>query len=139
METNIFYDESFQPDDESLIEILGETGKYWQAIKKHLKDKYGDFNEEWKFYYKKTGWILQITQKKRTLFWLKPYEGYFSITFWFGDKAVAMVEKSDLPEDIINTLRNAKKYQIGRSIQIYVKSSEDVENVKKLIEIKVSN
>jgi len=60
METNIFYDESFQPDDESLIEIFGETGKYWQAIKKHLNDEYGDVNEEWKFYYKKSGWILNV-------------------------------------------------------------------------------
>jgi hypothetical protein len=33
METNKFYDESFEPDDENLIQIFGDTGKYWQAIK----------------------------------------------------------------------------------------------------------
>jgi len=139
MEASMLYDESFKPDDESLFQIFGETAKHWQAVKKHLKDEFGNYNEEWKFYYKKSGWLLQVTQKKRTLFWLRPFIGYFSITFWFSDKTVAIVEKSDLPEDIINTLKNAKKHQIGRSISIYVKLTEDVENVKKLIGIKINN
>ncbi len=139
MESNIFADKSTKPDDKNLAEVLGKTETFWQEIKKHLQDEYGDVKEEWKDYYKKSNWVLQVIRKKRTMFWFKPFKDYFCIAFWFGDKAVAVVEKSDLPESIINSLKNAKKYQIGRSVQIYVKHSEDVENVKKLIEIKIKN
>ena len=139
MEENVFYDKSVKPDDKSLVEILGETGIFWEAIKKHLKDEYSDVNEEWKFYNQKSGWIFKLIRKKRAIFYLTPFEGYFRLTFWMGDKAVAEVEKSDLSENIINTLKNAKKYREGRSIQIYVRLPEDFENVRKLIAIKVHN
>ena len=108
-------------------------------IRKHLEDEYGDVKEEWKKFYKKSGWVLQLTRKKRTIFWLTPFDGYFCITFWFGDKAIAVVEKRDLSEEIIEALRSAKKYKIGRSIQINVRHSDDVENIKKLIEIKINS
>jgi len=68
-----------------------------------------------------------------------PIEGSFKITFVFGDKAVSVVEKSDLPKEIINTLKGTKKYMEGRGIQIDVKDLEDVKNIKKLVEIKVNN
>ena len=139
METNPFYDESFQPNDKWLIEIFAETWKYWQAIRSQLNQDFGDVHEEWKFFYKKSGWLLQVTRKKRTIFWLRPFDGYFCITFWFGDKAAAVVENSDLPTTIKNALKNAKKYKIGRSIQIDVKQPGDVENIKKLMAIKVRN
>jgi len=56
-----------------------------------------------------------------------------------GDKAVQEVEKSDLPEEIIEALKHARKYQEGRSIQIFVKTSEDFAHVEKLVEIKINN
>jgi hypothetical protein len=52
---------------------------------------------------------------------------------------VSAVEKSDLPKDIKNELKNARKYVEGRGIRIEVKSQKDVEHVKKLIDLKVSN
>jgi len=49
------------------------------------------------------------------------------------------VEESDLPQNIKTTLKNAKKYMEGRGLSIEVKSSKEVEIVKKLVEIKVNN
>jgi signal transduction histidine kinase len=57
----------------------------------------------------------------------------------FGDKAVSVVEQSDLPEDIKTELRNARKYVEGREIRIEVKFRKDVEVVKKVFDIKVAN
>jgi hypothetical protein len=38
-----------------------------------------------------------------------------------------------------NELKNARKYAEGRAIRIEVKSRKDLEHVKKLIDIKISN
>jgi hypothetical protein len=57
----------------------------------------------------------------------------------FGDKAVAAAEQSDLPQDLITTLKNARKYAEGRGLQIDVKRSADVKNIMKLVKIKVDN
>lgn len=122
-----------------LSETLGETKKYWEKIKDHLTKEYGELTQDWKFYSKKSGWILKILRRKRNLFFFIPLEGYFRLSFVFGDKAVNEIEKSDLPENIKEALRNARKYAEGRGLQVVVKSGENIDIVKKLVEIKVKN
>jgi hypothetical protein len=139
MESSVFTDKSIQPDNERLSQILGEKGKFWQAIKQHIKEKHGDTTKEWKFYSAKSGWTLKTLLKKRNLFFFTPLDGYFRVGFVFGDKAVAAVEQSDLPYDIKTELKNARKYAEGRGIAIVIKNQADVETVKKLIDIKVKN
>ncbi len=139
MDTSIFTDKSVRPDNKKLAEALGHKAGFWEAIKRHIEEKYGDVTEEWKFYGAKSGWVLKLLLKKRNLFFFTPLEGDFRLGFVFGDKAVSAIEKSDLPKDMINTLKNAKKYVEGRGLRVEVKSAADVENVKKLIDIKVRN
>ena len=77
--------------------------------------------------------------QKRNLFFFTPLHRVFQLTFVFGDKAVSAVENSNLPEDLKNALRNAPQYVEGRCMRIEVKSQKEVEHVKKLIDIKISN
>jgi len=139
METNVFMEKSISPDDRRLAHVLGESTTWWAAIKDHLMQKHGNFVEEWKFYNAKSGWTLKVLLKKRNLFFFTPLQGFFRLAFVFGDKAVIAVERSDLPQDIKNELKNARKYVEGRGIRIEVTSEKDVEHVKKLIDIKICN
>lgn len=139
METNAFMEKSIQPDDRQLARLLGRNAPFWEAIKQHIAQKHGDITEEWKFYNTKSGWTLKVLRKKRNLFFFTPLPGFFRMVFVFGDRAVSAVEKSDLPENLKNELKQARKYAEGRGIRIEVKSQKDVEYIKKLIDIKVSN
>ncbi len=139
MADNIFDDKSKKPTDKMLKATLGKTYTLWERMKKHLKETYGDLTEDWKFYGQKYGWQLKTYQKKRNLFFFIPGKDYFKITFVYGDKAAEKVQKSDLPDNIKTTLKNAKKYMEGRGLSIEVKSIEDLEIVKKLIGIKINN
>ena len=139
MSVSVFEDKATMPDDKMLAKALGKSNRLWQEIKKHLKAEYGELIEEWKFYGQKSGWILKTLRRKRNLFFFIPLKGYFQVSFVFGDKAVAVVEKSDLPKKIITELKNARKYAEGRGLRIDVKNSADVEHIKKLVEIKVNN
>lgn len=139
MESNVFMDKSIQPDDDRLAHVLGASWKFWDAIKGHIKEKHGDVIEEWKFYSPKYGWTLKTLLKKRNLFFFTPLDGYFRLGFVFGDKAVAVVEQSDLPVAIINELKNARKYAEGRGLRIEIQNQGDVENVRTLIDIKIKN
>ena len=139
MEISVFTDKSIQPDNDLLAQALGENGIFWQTIKQHIKEKHGDTKEEWKLYSAKYGWTLKTLLKKRNLFFFTPLDKYFRIGFAFGDKAVAAVEQSDIPDNIKTELKNARKYAEGRGIAIVVKNQEIVENVKKLIDIKINN
>ena len=139
MSKSVFIDKSNQPDNQMLSEALGETFQVWEEIKRHLKSDYGELIHEWKFYGKNYGWQLKTLRKKRNLFFIIPCAGYFNQIFVFGEKAVAAIEQSDLPDDIKETLKNTKKYAEGRGLSIEVDSFEKIENIKKLIEIKINN
>ena len=135
----IFLDKTKLPSESELKQTLGSTFDLWQEIKTFIKSEIGETSEEWKFYMKSTGWQLKTLLKKRNLFFFTLYANCFRMTFVFGDKAVAEVEKSDIPEPIIDELLNAKKYMEGRGLSIWIKNKNDAEIVKKLLLIKVNN
>ncbi len=135
----IFGNKSNKPGENDLKKVLGPAAVLWHNIEDFIRNENGETKGEWKFYMKKTGWQLKTMLKKRNIFFFTPYKDYFRITFIFGDKAVAVVEQSDIPEILKETLRNAKKYMEGRGLSIEVKNGQDIENIKKFIEIKVNN
>ncbi|MHC4113281.1 MAG: DUF3788 family protein [Planctomycetota bacterium] len=139
MAVSFFGDKDTKPTNQKLAKALGKSNSLWKEIKKNLKAEYGELIEEWKFYGQKSGWILKTLRKKRNLFFFIPLEGSFRISFVFGEKAVAVVEKSDLPKGLITNLKNARKYAEGRGLNIDVKRLADVEHISKLVEIKVNN
>ena len=63
----------------------------------------------------------------------------FGVSFCLGGKAVAAAEQSTLPESILEAIRTARPYAEGRGVRVEVKRKADVENIKKLVEIKMAN
>jgi hypothetical protein len=137
--SSVFIDKNIKPDNQMFVDTLGSSYKLWDKIKIILTTSYGDLNEDWKFYGQKIGWTLKLLYKKRNLFFLTPYENYFQIAFVFGDKAVSVIERSDFPKNIIEEIKNARKYAEGRGLRIAVKKQNDVKLVLKLTEIKINN
>lgn len=135
----ILLDKSKQPDDEVLKAALGKTYKLWQEIKTSITNEIGAVTEEWKFYGAKSGWTMKLLLKKRNLFFLIPNEEFFITGFVFGDKAVAIVEKSNLPVHLITELVEAKKYAEGRGLRIEIRKKSDINNVINLVKIKINN
>jgi hypothetical protein len=139
MAASVFDDKSKMPDAKSLGRVLQDTKPVWQEILAHLDQEYGDIHKEWKHYSKKSGWVLKVIQKKRTVFYLIPHEGCFDLSFIFGDKAVAAAEKSTLPKKMLEKLRAAKKYVEGRALSVPVKSPRTLKSIKTLVAIKLAN
>ena len=139
MSANVFIDKLAKPDDQALVRALGKTYPLWAEIEKHIATTLGESIEERKYYGMKSGWTMKTLYKKRNLFFFTSFQGYFRIAFVFGDRAVAEILKSDLPKALIEEVTNAKKYAEGRGLRIDVKTPRDVESVKKLIAIKVTN
>jgi len=65
--------------------------------------------------------------------------GYFKLTFVFGDKAVEAAKKSNLPENIIRCIEEAIPYVEGRSFMVEIKNSDNLELSKQLLKIKQNN
>ncbi len=139
MSENAFNDKSVVPDGSKVLKALGRTGKLWLEIRRHVQEKYAPAIEEWKYYGPKSGWTMKLISKQRNLFFFTASEGGFRLAFVFGDKAVEQIEKSDLPKNIIDEVRNTTKYVEGRGLLLEVKDEKTVAAVKTLIKIKVES
>lgn len=137
MGLSIFSDKAKQPGEHELSEALGNAKLLWDQLKVYANENYANLTEDWKHYGKNSGWTMKLLMKKRNLFFLYPGLGQFVVVFIFGDKAVQAIENSALPPDIIETLKASPKYAEGRGLRVTVKTSQDLESAKKLLDIKI--
>ena len=139
MSEKVFMVKEEMPTEEMISEKLSAVYFQLESIRQHLLDTLGETREEWKFYGKKSGWVLKTFRKKRNLFFIGIYEGYFRITFVFGEKAFKVIMDSDLSAELKSELEGARKYAEGRGLGINVDGPAYMEDIKKLIRIKIEN
>jgi hypothetical protein len=138
MSASIYTEKLIKPDDKMLAHNLADTKKYLDTIATFIETQYGNFKPEWKYYNKKSGWILKMFTKKRNVLFIVPCDTYFRTAFTLGDKATNLILGSDLPITIKNDLSAAKKYAEGRTIQIEVKTQTDLDIILEMIRIKLT-
>ncbi len=137
MSENIFKIKDKPPVEAQIKEIINEKYQVLDFIRQYIRENIGNTNEEWKYYGVKNGWVLKTLLKKRNLFFIVIYDGYFRISFVFGDKAVDSVMKSNVSDNNKKSLSDAKKYAEGRGISFDIFDNKHLNDIKKLIEIKV--
>lgn len=139
MSLSVFPEKEEMPNDERLGEVLRDNKLVWCKILEHMENNYQDIVYEWKFYSKQSGWTFVIKSKKRTILYLIPQDGFLKANFVFGEKAVVEAEKADVPQNIIETIRESKCYAEGCSFMVDVKTDKDLKYIESLIKIKFDN
>lgn len=138
MDISIFTDKNNIPDSSDLINSLGDTYNLWKLIKEYVHLKYPTALDEWNYSGEKYGWSFRIKDKKRAVIYLLPRNKYFKVAFVFGKKAMDLIMKSQISDAIKNELQAAKVYSEGRGIRIDVNDEGIINDVKKLIDIKLT-
>jgi hypothetical protein len=138
-EEKVFNIKDAIPDEEMVRKALGSSYAYLENIRQFINEEIGETVEEWKFYGQKLGWTLKKFFKKRNLFFIGMYPGYFRIAFVFGERAANNVFDSDIAEALKKELSEARKYAEGRGINIKVDDDTYLDDIKELIRIKVKN
>lgn len=137
MDTSIFMDKAVLPDEEALRAAIESTLPLWQEIKEYVYAKYPKATEEWFHSGKKYGWAFRVKDKKRAIIYLLPRDGYFKAAFMFGQKATDAIMDSDVEESIKAELMAATVYVEGRGIRIDILNAAKLNDIKKLIDIKL--
>ena len=136
---SIFTDKSIVPTESDIENALAEMYDYWQQIVALANNRYPENTKEWFISVAKYGWAFRIKDKKRALLYLLPREGFFKISFVFGQKATNEVLESTVSEIIKDKLKSAKAYREGRGLMIEIKDGSLLNDIKILIDIKLKN
>jgi hypothetical protein len=130
-------DKAVLPDEVALESAIGKTYPQWQVIKEYVYAKYPKATEEWFHSGKNYGWGFRVKDKKRAIIYLLPRDGYFKAAFMFGQKATDAIMDSDIDEQIKAELMAAKVYIEGRGIRMDVLDEKQLDDIWKLIDIKL--
>lgn len=137
MEKIVFNDPKIAPDNTKMAAILGDKMAWWNAITDGTLAKDPAMTPVWKYYNDGKAWLFRILRKKNTIFWGAILEESFRISFYFGDKAIGIVEESNLEDDQKELFRNAPRYGSFRGVSIKMEKEEDVETVLQWVSIKL--
>ena len=136
---SIFMNKTVQPSEQDLIEKLGSTIDLWFDLKRHLNATLINPAEEWNYPGKKYGWSFRMKSKKRNIMYFLPRDGFFKVAFVFGQKATDKVMESNVSEFIKTELQKSKVYAEGRGIRIEIQENDNLDDIRKLIRIKLEN
>jgi hypothetical protein len=125
------------PDDATLEQALSTTKKLWDAIVAHLDSLPNGLVREWKFYGKKHGWQMKVTDGKRAVLYLIPHDGSFRAALALNDQAAAALQSQKIPPSLVREITTAKAYPEGRPARVNVTRRSDLTVVKKLLALKL--
>ena len=137
MDPIVLTDPAVVPDEELVFERIGTKRLYWKQIAEHIYTHHKEITEAWQFYNDGKCWMFRYLKRKKAICWIGVLEDTFRVGFWLSDKARPLIEQSDLSEAVKESYHNARQTKIGCGFSIVVNESCDVENVLKMIELKL--
>jgi hypothetical protein len=137
MEPALLSDAAQYPSEEIIFSHIGKSYVQWLALFNYIHDVHPDFSEEWRYYRDGKSWLLKVTCKKKTVFWLSIIKGAFRTTFYFTGKAEDEILSSNLSEDLKEQFRIGKQYGKIRGVTVVHTKNKNVEDAKILITIKL--
>ncbi|RPJ58602.1 MAG: DUF3788 domain-containing protein [Acidobacteria bacterium] len=139
MQPNAFIGKAEQPTEAELSEVLGSARVLWDRLVSNLSEKHEVSVQEWNSYSRKAGWALKLKRKDRAIVYLSPAIDCFMASFALGDRAVEAARQTDFPEEVIQTINQARRYAEGTAVRIDVRTPEDVDVIEKLAVIKLEH
>ncbi|MGA8265191.1 MAG: DUF3788 family protein [Ignavibacteriaceae bacterium] len=125
------------PTEGIIFSHLGRTKIHWKSVFQYIYSNHPDFSEEWRYYNDGKSWLMKVTRKSKTIFWLSVIQNAFRITFYFGDKAEPAILKSKIPANLKKQFKDGKRYGKIRDLTLIMKNKQNIEAVKELIHLKM--
>lgn len=138
MEPRVLSDKNQFPTEEVIFSHIGKSRSLWTQLFTYIHAEHPDFQEEWRYYNDGKSWLLKVTRRKKTVFWLSVYTGTFRIGIYFVERARKAILASALSDDLKEQFRRSDKAASIKGIIVTFKKKQDVEQAKILIGLKLA-
>lgn len=138
MSQSVLTDKDEFPTEEVIFSHIGKSKALWQTVFEHLRANHPDLNEEWRYYKDGKSWLMKVTRKSKTIFWLSIIKDAFRTTFYFTDRAEEAITKSPISDELKQQFLNGKRYNKIRGLTITFRDEKDVEYFKSVVPLKLT-
>jgi hypothetical protein len=138
MEPAVLIDPAQFPSDELVFAHLGKRRNLWEALFRYIEAEHPDFDAAWRYYNDGKSWLMNVSRKKKTVFWLSVFAGGFRITAYFTDKAAGAITASALSDELKTQFLGGRRFGKLGGITITFRRKQDVEDAKALVALKLA-
>ena len=138
MDLPVLSDRRQFPTDRVIASHLGKSRALWRSFFDALHTEHPEFTEQWRYYNDGKSWLLKVSRKGKTIFWIKIIESSFRATAYFTDRAKVAIVSSPLPDSLKAQYLDPGKAGKLRGITITFRSGRDVRNARRLADLKVA-
>lgn len=126
------------PEDQLIYTLIGNNRALWDKFFNMLNNNFKEFEKSWNYYNDGKCWLMKVTNKKKTIFWLTIINNTFKISFYFTDRAEEKIFSLDIPSALKEQFKNSKKMNKIRGLSIEFKNNNDIKHSKELIDLKLA-
>ncbi|MGE5425338.1 MAG: DUF3788 domain-containing protein [Syntrophothermus sp.] len=137
MALSVFEKKASIPGEEDILKALGTSYSLWKELTEFVLENGPDITKEWNFSGKNFGWSMRLQNPKKVIIYLTPCRDHFLASFVFGPAATEEAMRSSVSDKIKEIIDSAKVYAEGRGFRIPVTDVMVLEDLKKLVLIKL--
>lgn len=131
-------DPSVKPTDEVLAQALGKSFAAYEAMRETVANPPYGLELSWRYYNDGKAWLCKACFKKKTVFWMSAWPGFFKITIFFMERYRKGILDLDISQSLKDQfIRNdrAAKYFF---LTFEMKTKKQIKDLLKGIEYKKS-
>lgn len=138
MEKPLLNDKDIPVTDEVLKETLGEAYQaYCRMLESISADEFG-LVPEWRYYNDGKAWLCKVVHKKKTIFWLSVWDGYFKIVFYLVERHLGGIYDLDIDGSIKEELKQAKSFGTLFPVIMKITKPDQIKDLLVLVNYKKS-
>lgn len=107
------------PTENVLKTVLGSAYGAYSELMERIAEM--DFEPIWNYYKDGGAWLCKVQFKKKTVFWLSIWDGYFRVVFYFTEKTVEGLIPLPIDSSFFVQIREVKRVgqfiPLGSSVQ----------------------
>lgn len=136
-ETPVLTDKDIFPTEEIIFSHIGKASALWISVFEYIHSNHPEIEEQWRYYNDGKSWLMKVTKKTKTIFWLSLDKNSFRTTFYFPSRVEETILNSKLPDDLKKQFVDGKSYGKIKGLTILFSKKADVNSLKELIDLKL--
>lgn len=129
-------DPAVPPSPEVLQNVLGMGFPVYEKTMAIITANPYGLVPEWRYYNDGKAWLCKVVFKKKTIFWLSVWDGFFKTGFYFVERHCPGIHELEIDESIKQNLRLAKPSGTLYPVGLVLNREEQIPDLLKIIEYK---
>jgi hypothetical protein len=138
MKTPLLNDPQVFPDERILKSTLGDSFMAYEEMIGIITGADHGLVPQWNYYKDGNAWLCKVGYKKKTVFWLSVWKGYFKAGFYFVERHCPGILELDIDKRIKEEFKSKKPIGTLFPLAITVTSNEQIKDLLAVIEYKKS-